>query len=144
MVVAAQGRVLKMYKKLLVSAFVFATISAGSVFAAPAAYREPLDAATLNTCEDESLFNASIGYVSHESLLHVFPDILEEFTVAPSPRDRSVFPARKCTCWAIRAKKRNVHHLAGAILDRLSARIPAEVRLGEPWRDEVDLYSGRL
>jgi hypothetical protein len=41
-----QGRLLKMCKTLLVSALVLATVFAGSVFAA---YREPLDAATLNT-----------------------------------------------------------------------------------------------
>ena len=66
------------------------------------------------------------------------------FTVAPSPRDRYVFPARKCTCWAIRAKKCNAHDLARAILDRLGARISVEVRLGESGRDKVDLDPGRL
>jgi hypothetical protein len=48
-VVAAQRRLLKMRKTLLVSVLALATVSAGSVFAAPAAHREPLDAATLNT-----------------------------------------------------------------------------------------------
>jgi hypothetical protein len=47
--VTAQRRLLKMRKTLLVSALPLATVSAGSVFAAPAACREPLDAATLNT-----------------------------------------------------------------------------------------------
>jgi hypothetical protein len=44
-VVAAQRRLLQMRKTLLVFALALATVSAGSVFAAPAAYREPLDAA---------------------------------------------------------------------------------------------------
>jgi hypothetical protein len=48
-VVAAQRRLLNMYKTALVSALVLATVSSGSVFAALAADREPLDAATLNT-----------------------------------------------------------------------------------------------
>jgi hypothetical protein len=48
-VVAAQRRLLKMRKTLLVFALALTTVSAGSVFAAPATHREPLDAATLNT-----------------------------------------------------------------------------------------------
>jgi hypothetical protein len=52
-VVAAQRRLLKMRKTLLVSVLALATVSAGSVFAAPAAYREPLDAATLNTVRSQ-------------------------------------------------------------------------------------------
>jgi hypothetical protein len=52
-VVAAQRRLLKMRKTLLVSALALAVVSAGSVFAAPAAYREPLDAATLNTIRSQ-------------------------------------------------------------------------------------------
>jgi hypothetical protein len=52
-VVAAQRRLLKMRKTLLVSVLALATVSAGSVFAAPAAYREPLDAATLNTIRSQ-------------------------------------------------------------------------------------------
>jgi hypothetical protein len=42
-----------MRKMLLVSALTLATVSAGSVFAAPAAYREPLDTATLNTIRSQ-------------------------------------------------------------------------------------------
>ena len=38
-----------MRKTLLVFALALTTVSAGSVFAAPATHREPLDAATLNT-----------------------------------------------------------------------------------------------
>jgi hypothetical protein len=51
-VVDAQRRLLKMRKTLLVSALALATVSAGSVFAYPAA-REPLDAATLNTVRSQ-------------------------------------------------------------------------------------------
>ena len=42
-----------MRKTLLVFALALATVSAGSVFAAPAAHREPLDAATLNTVRSQ-------------------------------------------------------------------------------------------
>jgi hypothetical protein len=42
-----------MYKTLLVSALVLATVSSGSVFAAPAADRDPLNAATLNTVRSQ-------------------------------------------------------------------------------------------
>ena len=42
-----------MRKTLLVSVLALATVSAGSVFAAPAADREPLDAATLNTVRSQ-------------------------------------------------------------------------------------------
>jgi hypothetical protein len=48
-----------------------------------------------------------------------------------SPRYRHVFPTRECACRAIRTEQRNAHHFAGAILDRLSARISIEIRLSE-------------
>ena len=61
-----------------------------------------------------------------------------------SPRERSEFCVRECTCRAVRAEQRNANRLAGAFLDSLRARIVVEVRLGEARRDGVDLDPGRL
>jgi hypothetical protein len=50
---AAEKRLLKMRKTLLVAALALATVSSESAVAAPAAYREPLDAQTLNTISSQ-------------------------------------------------------------------------------------------
>ena len=38
-----------------------------------------------------------------------------------SPRERSEFCVRECTCRAVRAEQRNANRLAGAFLDSLRA-----------------------
>ena len=82
----------------------------------------------------------------HQELLEIWS---RRFIQTPlheqfSPRECSEFCVRECTCRAVRAEQRNANRLAGAFLDSLRARIVVEVRLGEAWRDGVDVDPGRL
>jgi hypothetical protein len=67
-----------MRKTLLAAAFALATVSAGSVVGAPAAYREPLDAQTLNT------INSQFGKLMELANKHDLKALHEMFWQSPS------------------------------------------------------------
>ncbi len=95
----------------------------GIVFAVPASTRASDTYACAMTCR-RSLRSCDLG--------------------TTSPRDCFVFPTRERICRVVRAEQRNAHHLAGAILDRLRARVSIQVCLGEGWGANADLDRGVL
>jgi hypothetical protein len=98
-----------MRRTLLVSALALATVSAGSVFAAPAVHREPLDTATLNTIRSQ--FGTLLELANRHDLkpLHEMfwqsPSALLAKSVVPSEGNRAGF-------WGNEAIDQKLHDIA--------------------------------
>src|ERR1700675_4810964 len=75
---------------------------------------------------------------------HVLKESAESFQISRLPWDVFVLPTGEPPGWPVPAEQRHAHRLAGALLNRFRARISVEIRLGEAWRDRIDLDSFRV
>jgi len=101
-----------MRKTLLAAAFALATVSAGSVVGAPAAYREPLDAQTLNT------INSQFGKLMELANKHDLKALHEMFWQSRSALlvAKSAIPSEGnwAGVWGNEAIDRKLHDIAAA------------------------------